>query len=844
MSLPPMRPLSRREKTRLPPLREIRPASLRLLQIQRIATNHRRPNFRLCRFQTTKHNRSCQLSQGNVPQFSIAAKIKSQLDAENTFSAGKVDALAVSSNGLQIATAVTRDASIHIWDAQTGRHLKSLAGLTTQIHKIAFSPNGDVLGMDTRSIRVWKGDGTSESVTPSVYSPDDFSLSADGSRIASTTSSFVRLYDRDSKTHLIDFETTRRARDYEFIALSPQGNILAAWNSKRLCFGGPQGEVEPLVKSLFGGVDSVKAFTWSSDGKLLAWADSQDRLFIVDRTNGQLVNTLRLSYSGPDRLAFVADNKSIAAINGPHLDLWDVKSGKLVHRVEAPGANSRDFPQRLAVSADGSTLALAFDERPATTWTLATGAVGELPALTASPRRAAATTDPVATLTPSAAGRVIVPASGRMFSTAYAAKPAFGYYRPLVPEKSFRSQAPSIVTMAFSPDGQRLATASRNQSGIEIWNCRSGQRINLLSGHTAPVTKVVWSATADNVTLVSLDDQGKVIVWATDGKGNPLPTSERINDISISGDGSKIAAAANILYLYDWRSGEKPDEIQSDELGAITHVAFSPDSKVLAVSDGKCLAFAGRPADVTELANECYAPKLALRLNDLVWSPSGEYLANSNQTSATNERMHVYLRTTSTNKSFDFPTEVGSQGKIAFAAGGKAIAEQQRTLVRIWSIETGQLMQIIRADNVDSDCVITSMVASPAGNTLAVGSDDGQVTLWSIGEANVSPSPASGVADQPTPPSSNASLNRTDSSAVSRWRLRGVALHKPAYPVTMSDSRTIPILQGNSVDLIDARKRTTPSDGGRNAGRIGIRSFSRRKTLRHRHLSQIDDLGC
>jgi len=45
--------------------------------------------------------------------------------------------------------------------------------------------------------------------------------------------------------------------------------------------------------------------------------------------------------------------------------------------------------------------------------------------------------------------------------------------------------------VAFSPDGQRLASASYDQT-VKVWDARTGQECLTLKGHTGSVTGVAF----------------------------------------------------------------------------------------------------------------------------------------------------------------------------------------------------------------------------------------------------------------------------------------------------------------------------------------------------------------
>jgi WD40 repeat protein len=67
-----------------------------------------------------------------------------------------------------------------------------------------------------------------------------------------------------------------------------------------------------------------------------------------------------------------------------------------------------------------------------------------------------------------------------------------------------------VTTIAFSPNGQMLATADRN-GGISIWDPESAQELFTLTGHKSAVTALSWRG--DSKLLASSSEDGTVKLW-------------------------------------------------------------------------------------------------------------------------------------------------------------------------------------------------------------------------------------------------------------------------------------------------------------------------------------------
>src|SRR5262245_35657531 len=69
--------------------------------------------------------------------------------------------------------------------------------------------------------------------------------------------------------------------------------------------------------------------------------------------------------------------------------------------------------------------------------------------------------------------------------------------------------------LAFSPDGKVLASGDRT-SAVHLWDVGTGQRLNTLVGHTAPVHALAF---APDGRLASGGADGLVRLWAAPAVG-------------------------------------------------------------------------------------------------------------------------------------------------------------------------------------------------------------------------------------------------------------------------------------------------------------------------------------
>ena len=122
----------------------------------------------------------------------------------------------------------------------------------------------------------------------------------------------------------------------------------------------------------------------------------------------------------------------------------------------------------------------------------------------------------------------------------------------------------SVFSLAFSPDGQTLASGSSNET-VKVWNVSDGALIHTLQGHTdwvtwlrnfiTSVTSVAYSP--DGQTLASGSTDNTVKVWnVSNGNGTLLITlkghSGSVTSVAYSPDGQTLASGSQDKTVRLW----------------------------------------------------------------------------------------------------------------------------------------------------------------------------------------------------------------------------------------------------------------------------------------------------
>jgi WD40 repeat protein len=527
-------------------------------------------------------------------------------------------------------------------------------------------------------------------------------------------------------------------RDLFPLSISPDGATVAcAGETLHVIDVKERREISPPQLDLAEG--SIDSLAFSPDGTKLAVgtrALAQEGVFLIDAASGTKIRSFGvpgIGYWNAYTVAFSLDGKMLAgpidySNSGGGIALWDVETGKLVHRLRGLFGN----PNCLAFSPDGNRLAATNSDAEVAVWDITTGnligsnTVGHIH----PPKKMRFLPGDHQLATAGDDGTI------RIWNLADSRQ-----VRSMHIEANRGGSAVEIRGMDVSPNGKYIASSTLLDNSVRLWDATTGREVFRLPGHGRYGGYRGVRFTPDNKQLASWGDDMHVFLWdVASGKadrdyraqpeGVELPAESEIRDKgdrvaglglfggTFSPDASMLMVALDKTYRFDVASGKELPRIEHVP-SPTTGMAISPDNRyLLATTWGKWNKFIG------EDGNEELEPakNYPVQLHDLADN-------------------HVTAE-------LELPGELS--GPIAFSSDSRMVALAANDDPHI---ELRKAPDLAKASRIDLPCRAEALEFSRSGDLLAVSLADCTVLVIDLPQlvqasTGADPAPAQ---EQPTP---------------------------------------------------------------------------------------------
>jgi WD40 repeat protein len=509
----------------------------------------------------------------------LAAAVATPVQRPNVLRHGdQITVASFSHDGTRVMTA-SRDHSVHLWDAVSGRPIRTLTDHTGAVVDAAFSLDDTrIFSVSAdRTARLWNaasGDLLETHKGLVTPQPGRFAaaMSPDGTR------ALLALADRSLK--LADLRTGKPIdvlRGHTGVvtaaSFSPDGLALvtACSDGSARLWAADAGKLKAVLRRHTG---SLRAATFSPTGTRLITI-GEDRTARLWNELGTHIAALTVhtepilgAVFSPDGSAVVTHAADDTAV------LWSAQTGRELATLVGHTGDVLDA----SFSADGRRVVTAGADDTAKVWQTAGTRVADLVGHTGPVRMArfspdgsrvlTASDDTTARLWNSGSGNVVATLEGHTDRVrAGSFSPDGGHVVTIGDDNSARlwdaSLSNAIPTLKghaapvrlarFSPDGGRIVTVSDDKTA-RLWDSIHYNLVRVLEGHTGPVFAAVFAGDGSGRLLTLAEDDATVRLWDS-ATGDPLAAVSHAGAVlaaAFSRDGRRIVTAGADDTLRQW----------------------------------------------------------------------------------------------------------------------------------------------------------------------------------------------------------------------------------------------------------------------------------------------------
>jgi len=584
--------------------------------------------------------------------------------------------------------------TIKLWDAATGRELKTLSGHMSLVYCATISPDGKYIAScsDDAIIILWDM-GTGKAI-------QTFFVAAQKEANQAYNGALSVKFSPDGKQILASTGLSHQGKQQmgdEF----PRWVINARTENTLRLFDVANGKYKWIIKLPPEYVPDSIAF--SPDGKQILSGSSVDSTVkLWNAAKGKEIRTFTGHKEGIGSVCFSPDGKQV--LSGSHdktIKLWDAATGKEIKTL----SGHSDWVNSVAFSHDGKYAASGSRDKSVKLWDAASGR--EIRALSGH-------SSGILSVAFNADGKQII--SGAEDFTVKLWEVTSG--REV---RTLAGYTGAVGSASFSPDGKQIFFNSGGN--IKLWDTVAGNEIR-----TFTVGGSFTTFSADGRQFISYP-HGNAVKLRDAVTGNEIRTftghTKVVNSAAFSPDGKQIVTGSEdgTIKLWDTAMGNEIRSYKQKYYG-VQCVAFSPDGKqILSGGTGQITLW---KVDSDKAVLDFKGLNIYF-VTYVAFSPDGKQVL-SDAYNLFNYDNDVKLWDVKTGKAIKtFKGHKSAIHAMAFSPDGKHIASgSSDNTVILWDTATGKAAKTLTGHT----SAVTSIAFSSDGRQILSGSLDGAVCLW------------------------------------------------------------------------------------------------------------------
>jgi len=561
------------------------------------------------------------LVKGEQARLSEQKALSSSLASESQYYVGKRpdQSLLLALAALKVEPIVEARSAL-LYSLLDNPKLQTLLHDAGPVNAVAVSPNGVLIataGEDGR-VTLWNVAGARRDGAPLEHTSavTAVAFDSDGRRIATATSKGeVLLWDVATRKRVVE-SVRKHDRSANGLAFSPDRKLLASAGADRTIrlWDAATGEMAGAPLARYN--DEVTSVAFSPDGRTLGSGSADGQVILWDLATRQASPLKEVHTRGVTNVAFDPTGGQLASgSRDGTIALWHVAGRRLRARLVS---EREQEVTSVAFSPDGARLFAGGEDGTIEVWdvsgndqptavTMLTGHRERVSGVAFGPTKdllvSSSLDGTTALWNLERANRIAEPferQSGAVNAVAFGgiqdqmlAAAGGGDGTILLYDVATRKVMPPLLAgsegevkaLAFSRDGKLLASGSIHGQ-VTLWDPAVAKRVSEpLPVHKGAVTAVAFSP--DSATLASASEDRSIVIWDVASRkplGEPLRSQGWVRGLAFSPDGKTLVTSGTddgTVIIWDLATRTRIGAL-SGHTKAVVAIAFSPDGKRLA----------------------------------------------------------------------------------------------------------------------------------------------------------------------------------------------------------------------------------------------------------------------